>query len=785
MSRGNGQVRVLLIEDDPDDYYLMRDLLLDIPGSTIQLDWASSADAGREAFVECHHDAYLVDYRLGASNGLELLQEALEQGCKAPIILLTGLGDRDLAMRALEAGAADYLVKGHLDAFTLERAIRYALQQKRHADELGQKVAERTIELERANAALRVSEEQYRLLVEGASGFGMMMLDRGGRITAWNLGAERLVGYSESEILGQHFARLFIPEDLAAEKPAKELERSERLGRADDDNWLVRKDGSRFWASGVTSALRDAAGQPLGHAKVVRDITDRLRAEEALRSSEEYFRGLAQGLPISVWISLPGGDMDFVNQQWLDYTGQTLEFARSSPTAWMQALDARDLAAVTKAYDEGLRSKQGFSIEARFCRACDGTARWHLTRCVPLLDEEGQVLKYLCTCTDIEDLKRAEEVLKEADRQKDEFLAMLAHELRNPLAPIRNALHFLRLGGGTPDTYQQAHELMERQVEHLVRLVDDLLDVSRITRGKINLQSEEVDLSSVIARAVESSRPVIAEHGHHLEVSLPPAPVAIVADPVRLAQVFLNLLNNAAKYTPRGGRIWLRAGVEQDQAVIRVRDNGLGISQEMLPKIFDLFIQVDSALDRTQGGLGIGLTLVRRLTELHGGTVDVVSDGPGEGSEFTVRLPLAKAPAAAPDGHVADLAASGQRRKLLVVDDNRDSAKSLALLLRLLGNDVATAFDGTEALEQIAATRPEVVFLDIGLPGLSGYEVARTVRASAADYGQPVLIAMTGFGTEEDRQQSRAAGFDAHLVKPVELTALQKLLASGELPSPK
>jgi len=773
-------VRVLLIEDDPDDYYLARDLLNDIPGNPVHLDWASSADAGRDALANCEHDAYVVDYRLGAADGLELLKEALDAGCRAPIILLTGLGDRELAMRALEAGAADYLVKGEIDGFSLERAIRYALQQKRHADELEQKVAARTAELERLNSALRVSEEQYRLLVEGATGFGMMMLDRGGRITAWNVGAERLLGYLEREILGEHFSKLFIAEDRAAGKPVRELERSETSGRADDDNWLVRKDGSRFWASGVTSALRDSVGQLLGHAKVVRDITDRRRAEEALRSSEEYFRGLAQGLPIAIWICLPGGEMDFVNQQWLDYTGQDLEIARSSPTAWMKALDAQDLESVTKAYDDGILSRQGFTIEARFCRACDQTSRWHLTRCVPLLDEAGNVVKYLCTCTDIEDLKRAEEVLKEADRQKDEFLAMLAHELRNPLAPIRNALHFLRLGGGTPETYQQAHELMERQVEHLVRLVDDLLDVSRITRGKINLHLEEVDLSSVVARAVESSRPVIAEHGHQLEVSLPGDPISIKADPVRIAQVFLNLLNNAAKYTPRGGKIWLSAAVERGRAVVRVKDTGLGISAEMLPKIFDLFIQVDSALDRTQGGLGIGLTLVRRLTELHDGTVEALSEGPGHGSEFVVRLPvIGKQPKEAQPPTLSQMN-TGRRRRLLVVDDNRDSAKSLALLLRLLGNDVTTAFDGQEALKQIASERPDAVFLDIGLPGLSGYDVARTVRGGA-EFGKPVLIAMTGFGTDEDRQQSRAAGFDAHLVKPVELASLQKLLNDGEL----
>ncbi|HEY7426719.1 MAG TPA: ATP-binding protein, partial [Gemmataceae bacterium] len=387
---------------------------------------------------------------------------------------------------------------------------------------------------------------------------------------------------------------------------------------------------------------------------------------------------------------------------------------------------------------------------------------------------------------EIAERKRAEEALKETDRCKDEFLAMLAHELRNPLAPIRNALHILRLDENNSERHRRTYDLMERQIEHLVRLVDDLLDVSRITRGKIKVQKARVDLASVVARAVESSRPVIQERGHTLEVALPKEPVAVTADPVRLAQVILNLLNNAAKYTPEGGRIWLTAAAEGSEAVVRVRDTGVGIPAEMLPKVFDLFTQVDRAIDRSLGGLGIGLTLVRRLTELHGGTVEAFSRGPGQGSEFVVRLPRApdEKPAHPIVGQgeknaLAD-ASPATRRRLLVVDDNKDSANSLAMLLRLLGNDVDTAHDGEQALQAVADYRPDAVLLDIGLPGMSGYDVARAVRVRP-ELGQPVLIALTGFGSEEDRRQSRESGFNAHLVKPVELTALQALLAEGVL----
>jgi signal transduction histidine kinase len=389
---------------------------------------------------------------------------------------------------------------------------------------------------------------------------------------------------------------------------------------------------------------------------------------------------------------------------------------------------------------------------------------------------------------EIAERKRAEEALKEADRRKDEFLAMLAHELRNPLAPVRSALHILRLDDSDGERRRQTYDLLERQIEHLVRLVDDLLDVSRITRGKINVQKVRVDLASVAARAIEGSRPTIKERGHTLEVTLPNEPVAVTADPLRLAQVIWNLLNNAAKYTPEDGRIWLTAAAEGSEAVVRVRDTGVGIPSEMLPKVFDLFTQVDRAIDRSLGGLGIGLTLVRRLTELHDGTVEAFSGGAGQGSEFVVRLPRAPEEKSAHpvvgqgEKDVLSGPAPTARRRLLVVDDNKDSADSLAMLLRLLGNDVDTAHNGVQALQAVADYRPDAVLLDIGLPGMSGYDVAREVRVRP-ELGQPVLIALTGFGSEEDRRQSRESGFNAHLVKPVELTALQALLAETVNPS--
>jgi signal transduction histidine kinase/ActR/RegA family two-component response regulator len=365
---------------------------------------------------------------------------------------------------------------------------------------------------------------------------------------------------------------------------------------------------------------------------------------------------------------------------------------------------------------------------------------------------------------------------READRRKEEFLAMLAHELRNPLAPIRNALEILRLPDTNAATAVWAREMMVRQVQHLVRLVDDLLDLARILRGKIELHKERVGLATVVSRAIETSQPVIDAQRHHLNVSLPAEPLILDADPVRLAQVIGNLLTNAAKYTEPGGRIDLTARLEGDEIVVRARDTGIGIAAEMLPKIFDMFVQVHPASARTHGGLGIGLTLVKSLVELHGGRVEAHSEGPGQGSEFVVRLRAAQSgssPSERPSG--GPTRAGIPSRRVLVVDDHADAANTLAQLLRIAGHDVQVAHDGPAALAAAVSRRPDVVFLDIGMPGMDGYEVARRMRREPALEGV-LLAALTGWGQEEDRRRTREAGFDYHLVKPGEPDALNAIL---------
>ncbi len=519
-------VKVLLVEDDPDDHLLMRELLSEIPGANFHLDWVGDPDEALRCISLCEHDAYLLDFRLGKKDGLEVVREAIVSGCKAPLILITGQNDRELAWQALEAGAVDYLVKGRFDSLDLERTIRYALQQRRHAAELENKVAERTDELARSNEALRKSEQE----------------------------------------------------------------------------------------------------------------------------------------------------------------------------------------------------------------------------------------------------------LRHADRKKDEFLATLAHELRNPLSAIVNALTLMK-GSDDPALASEAQSIMERQLGHMVRLVDDLLDISRITHGKIKLKQERLRLTEVLNQAVETTRPLLIPARHELTVSLTHDSLFVLGDETRLVQIFANILNNAGKYTDPGGQIHLATKVDGSRVQVRVTDTGVGIAPTTLPHIFDLFNQVEPSLQRSQGGLGIGLAIVRRLVEMHGGSVEARSDGIGKGSEFLVTLPLV-------EGHTelsrslspkSDMPSTAQQTKMLVVDDNRDAARSLTLLLKATGSDVRTAHDGPEALTIAETFQPDIVLLDIGLPGLNGYDICRRLRAQPI--GQSLrVIAVSGWGNESDRVQSREAGFDAHLVKPINFVDLLKLL---------
>jgi PAS domain S-box-containing protein len=516
-----------------------------------------------------------------------------------------------------------------------------------------------------------------------------------------------------------------------------------------------------------------------------REIIRRRRAEDALRDQWEWLRVTLESIGDAVIATDTLGQVTFMNPVAQDLTGWTQEESVGRPLTEVFNIvneETRLLAEnpVAKVLRSGmlaglanhtvLISRDGREVPIDDCAA-------------PIRDAEGSVLGVVMVFHDVVERRRLEreltlraERLAEADRRKDEFLAMLAHELRNPLAPVRNALYLLGTPGVSPEALERAREMMERQVQHMVRLVDDLLDVSRITRGKVELRKESVDLIGLVQRVAEAAQPQVEAKGLDLAVSLPSEPVVLEVDPTRFDQVITNLVNNAVKFTDPGGRIEIALARREDGVRISVRDTGIGIEPELLPVIFDPFTQGSHSLDRAQGGLGIGLTLVHSLVEMHGGRVAAHSAGRGRGSEFVVFLPDGLE--AGTEKHAAgspELPAASRSQRVLVVDDNRDSAETVALVVELWGHETRVAYDGAEALEAALVYRPEVILLDIGLPGMDGYEVARRLRTLDGLRGVK-LVAMTGYGGEEDRQRAREAGFDHHLVKPVDPRELEALL---------
>lgn len=533
----------------------------------------------------------------------------------------------------------------------------------------------------------------------------------------------------------------------------------------------------RWWDVAVSPVRDTAAGQVVRLLVVSRDITESKQLELALRESEAHFRSMADNAPVMLWVSDPTGGCTYLSRQWYEFTGRPV--GKDEGLGWLEAVHPEDLANTREIFLDANERHIPFSIDYRV-RRHDGEYRWAVDAALPRF--EGEVFQGFVGCVfdvhhrkELEDeLRQLAAALSEADHRKDEFLATLAHELRNPLAPIRNGLQVLKLAGPNSDAAARARSMMERQLGQLVRLVDDLMDVSRITRGKTELRREPVPLATVLNSAVETSRPLIEQMGHTLTMTLPEQPIIVNADLTRLAQVFLNLLNNAAKYSDRGGQIRLTAERQGEWAVVSVRDTGIGIAAESLPRIFDLFTQVDRSLEKAQGGLGIGLTLVKRLVEMHGGSVEARSDGPGRGAEFVVRLPITVEATLPQSDEAADLAPETTFR-ILIVDDNVDGADSLAMMLRTMGHETRTAYDGLAGVALAEQYRPDVALFDIGLPKLNGYEACRRIRETP--WGKElVLIAVTGWGQEDDRRRSREAGFDHHLVKPVNPSGLAKLI---------
>jgi PAS domain S-box-containing protein len=623
---------------------------------------------------------------------------------------------------------------------------------------------------------LQQSEELFRHLVASIPDSAIVLLDSSGTVVTWNEGAERIQGYLVAEILGRNFSAFYPPEALERETPRFELSRARENGRFAGEGWRVRKDGSCYRASVVITAIPEGYGAPRGFIHVTRDLTEQRAHVMALRESEERFRLLVEGVQEYAIFRLdPEGKVASWNrgaEMIKGYAASEIIGSHFScfypPDAILQGKPAWELEMATR---YGSVEEEGWRVRK------DGSRFWANVVITALRDKEGNLRGFAKVTRDMTVRRRVEE-LEQADRQKDEFLALIAHELRNPLAPIRTALDVLRRRDVPAPALGQAGRIAERQLRHMARLLDDLLDVSRIREGRIELRKEFLNVSTLMRAAAAAARPLMDERQHDFVVDEPANEIWVEGDHVRLEQVLGNLLNNAAKYTDPGGKIRLSAEKNDGDVLIRVQDTGIGIEPMMVSRVFDLFVQAERRTELSAGGIGIGLSLVKKLVELHGGRVEAFSAGVGRGAEFIVRLSTAAPPPAAERKPLTSppIDATARGLRVLLVDDNADSADGLGILLELQGHEVRVAYDGPTALENARQFRPHVALLDIGMPSMDGYELARRLRATP-ETKDVLLVAMTGWGQDEDHRKSREAGFAHHLVKPFEPAALEKLLA--------
>jgi PAS domain S-box-containing protein len=627
------------------------------------------------------------------------------------------------------------------------------------------------------------TEQRFQTLFEQAP-FSVQLLSVDGRTLKVNQGWKDLWGAQDGDpLLTYVLSEYNMLEDPQLEaKGITPLLREAfaggavRLPAVHYDPAELGKPGRARWVEATARAIRDVQGRVVEVMLIHEDVTERLLAERQLRASEMRLRQLANTIPQMAWIADAQGSLEWYNDRWYEYTGRGQEEMQGG--GGRSVMDPQVLAGAEDRWRHSIETGDPFQMTLPI-RGRDGNYRPFLTLVAPLRDDAGKVVQWFGTNTDVSSLHEAERVRQEGERRKDEFLAMLAHELRNPLAPISTAAQLLKRPGASPERAARAAEVIERQVRHMTKLVDELIDVSRVTRGLITLHFEPVDLQSVLDAALEQVQPLLLASGHQLARPSGIAQLRVLGDRVRLVQVLVNLLGNAIKYSPPGSSIGLEveAGGRGDLATVCVHDNGVGIDPAFLPHVFELFSQAKRTSDRTVGGLGVGLALVKSLVEMHGGAVTAESGGLGQGSSFTFTLPLAHtvaAPGTETPGEQEE-GAAGAPLRVLLVDDNVDAAETLATLLRLDGHDVRTADNADAALEMAPGFGAEVYILDIGLPGMDGYELAGRLRERAGSAGA-TFIALTGYGQEGDRERSRSAGFDLHLLKPADHVQLHQAL---------
>jgi len=896
---GNGateQARpsVLVVEDNHE----LNQFIVDTLSAEFIVISAFNGEEGLEKIRDVRPDLVVTDIMMPVMSGDAMIaaMRANRNFDRIPVVVLSAKADDELRLRLLENGAQDHVVKP-FSGIELVTRVRNLVTMKRTQDQLSAAVARLEEQSAAKSVQLAQSEGRFQLMVENIKDYAIFMLDPVGHVVNWNLGAQRLTGYSEEEALGRDYAFLYPEEERKALSPSHDLQSARTHRQHVTEGIRIRKDGEKYHAEAVVSRMDDEDGNLVGFVKMIRDITERKLADEAIRKSEskfkwlihsnmlgvihyqsngfiseandaflnmlgytrdefrsgrmswreitpaewedvdrtawqqledvgvcqpfekEYFRKdgtraavyvgganfegsreegvayvldisaikkaesalkeseakfrtIANAMPQMVWSTLPDGFHDYYNDQWYEFTGAP--YGSTDGEGWNDMFHPDDQERAWKVWRHSLATGEPYEIEYRL-RHHSGDYRWTLGRALPVRDESGAIVRWMGTCTDIHDQKLTQYRLQDSDRRKDEFLAMLAHELRNPLAPISAGAELLSLGHLDQERVRQISSVILRQATHMTGLIEDLLDVSRVTRGLVQLDRSPVDVKSVVTEAVEQIRPAIDGKSHHLDVHIASRQAIVSGDKKRLVQVLTNVLSNAAKFTPSGGgRINLWMNVTNANVELIIRDNGAGMSPELANQAFELFVQGERTSDRAQGGLGIGLALVKSLVHLHGGTVKLNSAGEQQGCEVMICLPRLQVEAGPGDAEDVDALEmhSAQALRILAVDDNVDAANMLSMLLESFGYAVFVEHHPAKAIELARRVRPHVCILDIGLPEFDGYELARRLRELPEMAGVR-YAALSGYGQPADQEKALTAGFDCHFSKPASALKLK------------